>query len=140
MAIENGNKVSLKFTLKLDNGSDVASNIEGEALEFTQGNGDIFPALEQELIGLDVGDTKTVKLVVDQAFGQKQQDALQNILIDKIPENARQPGAMLVVDRDDGEQEQVHVHDVTETEIIVDFNQPLAGENLTFEVKVLSIQ
>ena len=140
MAIENGNKVSLEFTLILDDGSDMVSNIEGETLEFTQGNGDIFPTLEQELIGLDVGDTKSVKLVADQAFGQKQQDALQNVPIDQIPENTRQPGAMLVVDRDDGEQEQVHVHDVTETEIIVDFNHPLAGENLTFEVKVLSIQ
>lgn len=140
MSIENGKKVTMEFTLKLEDGSEFVSNVGGDALEFTHGEGEIFPALEAEIVGLDIGDTKTVKLEADEAFGQKKEDAFHNVPIDQIPENARTPGSMLVLNRPDGQQEQVRVHDISDEEVTIDFNHPLAGENLMFEVKILAVQ
>jgi FKBP-type peptidyl-prolyl cis-trans isomerase 2 len=140
MTVAAGNQVSIEFTLKLDDGTDVASNVNGESLIITQGEGEIFPVLEEELMGMNVGDTKTVKLEASEAFGEKQADAYQNVPITEIPEDARKPGAMLLINNPDGQQDQVRVHEVNENEVIVDFNHPLAGENLTFEVKIISIQ
>ena len=139
MTIKNGSQISLEFTLKLDDGSEIASNVDGEALVITHGNSEILPALEQELVGMDEGDTKIVKLEPSQAFGDKQMNAFESVPIDKIPEDARNVGAMLLINRPDGNQDQVRVHDIKDNEIIIDFNHPLAGENLTFEVKILSV-
>jgi FKBP-type peptidyl-prolyl cis-trans isomerase 2 len=140
MTIKNGSQISIEFTLKLDDGSEIASNVDGEALVITHGNSEILPALEQELVGMDEGDTKIVKLEPSQAFGDKQMNAFESVPIDKIPEDARNVGAMLLINRPDGNQDQVRVHDIKDNEIIIDFNHPLAGENLTFEVKILSVQ
>ncbi len=140
MTIKNGSQIGLEFTLKLDDGSEIASNVDGEALVITHGNSEILPALEQELVGMVEGDTKTVKLEPGQAFGDKQTNAFQSVPIDQVPEDARKVDAMLLINRPDGKQDQVRVHEVKDNEIIIDFNHPLAGENLTFEVKILSVQ
>ena len=140
MTIKNGSQISLEFSLKLDDGSEIASNVDGEALVITHGNNEILPALEQELVGMEEGDTKTVKLEPSQAFGDKQMDAFQTVPKDNVPEDARKVGAMLLINRPDGQQDQVRVHDVKDNEVVIDFNHPLAGENLTFEVKILSVQ
>jgi FKBP-type peptidyl-prolyl cis-trans isomerase 2 len=140
MTIENGSQVSIEFILKLDDGSEVASNVDGEALVITHGNSEIFPALEQELIGMKEGDTKIVKLESVQTFGDKNPDAFQTVPIANVPEDARKIGAMLLINRPDGQQDQVRIHEITDDEVTIDFNHPLAGENLTFEVKILSVQ
>ena len=140
MSISNGDKVSIEYTLKLEDGTVATSNVDGEALVYTQGEGEILPALETALIGMEEGDTKTVKLEPGEAFGPVLDDAYQSVPKEQVPENARKPGSVLVLTRQDGQQQQIRVHEVGDDEVVIDLNHPLAGKDLVFDVKILSVQ
>lgn len=140
MSISTGDQVSIEYTLKLEDGTVATSNVDGEALVYTQGEGEILPALETALMGLEAGDSKTVKLEPEEAFGPVLEDAYQRVPKDQVPEGARKPGAILVLTRQDGQQQQIRVHEVNDDEVVIDLNHPLAGKDLVFDVKVLAVQ
>ena len=94
LVIENGSTVSVEYTLKLDDGTTVDSNVGEEALSYTQGGSQILPALEEALLGLAVGDSKEVKLTAEQGYGSVNPEAFQEVPLDQIPEDARTVGTM----------------------------------------------
>jgi FKBP-type peptidyl-prolyl cis-trans isomerase 2 len=138
--VSEGNRISIQYTLKLDDGSIADSNVDGEALTYEQGKGQLLPALEQELLGLKIGDSKQVSLSAAQGYGEIDEAAYQKVPVSSLPEDARIVGTQLVAQAPTGEQQIVRVHQVTEEEIVMDFNHPLAGQILHFEVKILEIQ
>jgi FKBP-type peptidyl-prolyl cis-trans isomerase 2 len=140
VAITSGKQVGIEFTLKLEDGSVFASNAGGEPLVFTQGGGDFLPALEEAVAGLHVGDTKTVKLEAGQAYGAVDAEAFQSVPKEQIPEHLQKPGTILVAQSQDGQKHQVRVHEVNADHVVVDHNHPLAGKDVTFDIKILSIQ
>lgn len=135
--IEAGKTVGLEYTLSLEDGSVVQSNTGGEPLEYVHGEQQILPALEEELTGLAVNDEKTVELSAEKAYGEIDPEAFQEVDIDKIPEAARKVGAEL---RAEGYNGSIRVAEVKESIAVLDFNHPLAGEDLVFNIKVLSIE
>ena len=138
--ISDGDKVSLEYTLKA-NGETVDSNVgKGEALIYTQGAQEILPALEKKLTGLKAGDTKTVKLSAEDGYGKVHAEAVQTVPKDKIPEDARKAGAMLRGEGPNGEVMMARVVEVKEDAVVVDFNHPLAGKALEFDVKVIKVE
>ena len=138
--IETGNSVSIEYTLKLEDGTTVDSNVGQDPLTFTQGNSEILPALEEALLGHAVGDTKEVNLTAEQGYGPVNAEAFQEVELEMVPEDARTVGATLVATATDGQQQPIRVHEVREETIILDFNHPLAGQALNFDVKVLAIE
>ena len=138
--IEEGMRVSLEYTLTLDDGSMADTNVGGEPLTYEHGGGQILPALELALVGLAVDATKTVKLSPEEGYGPVQEAGFQPVPTDVVPEEARTVGTLLVAKDDSGEERPIRVHEVGEEEIIIDFNHPLAGQSLTFEIKVLSVE
>ena len=138
--IENGQSVSIEYTLKLDDGTAVDTNVGEEPLTYTQGGSEILPALEEALADQAVGDTKEVKLTAEQGYGPIDTEAYQEVELDMVPEDARAVGTMLVATDPEGQQQPIKVHEVREETLILDFNHPLAGEALNFEVKILDIQ
>lgn len=140
LVIENGRTISVEYTLKLDDGTTVDSNVGEDALSYTQGDNQILPALEDALLGLAIGDTKEVKLTAEQGYGPVMQEAFQEVELETIPEDARTAGTMLVATSPEGEQQPIRVHEVKEETIVLDFNHPLAGQPLNFDVKVLAIE
>jgi FKBP-type peptidyl-prolyl cis-trans isomerase 2 len=138
--IETGNSVSIEYTLKLEDGTTVDSNVGQDPLTFTQGNSEILPALEEALLGHAVGDTKEVNLTAEQGYGPVNAEAFQEVELEMVPEDARTVGATLVATAPDGQQQPIRVHEVREETIILDFNHPLAGQALNFDVKVLAIE
>ncbi len=138
--VENGNKVSIEYTLKLGDGKTADTNVGGEPLVYEQGSSQILPALEKQLLGLKVNDSKKVELTPEQGYGVRNPDAVQKVPKKLIPEGAREVGAQLVAQGQDGSQQLVRVADVGEEEVTLDLNHPLAGETLHFDVKVLSIE
>jgi len=140
VVIESGSSVTIEYTLKLDDGTTVDSNVDGNPLSFTQGTGEILPALEEALLGAKVGDTQEVKLTADQGYGAVNPDAFQEVPLDKLPEDARTAGTMLMASAPDGQERPVRVHEVKEETIILDFNHPLAGQALTFDIEILAIE
>ena len=138
--IEDGSKVSIEYTLTLDDGSTADTNVGGEPLVYNQGQQEILPALEEALVGLAAGDTKKVMLTAEEGYGQVDPDGFQDVEPDIVPEDARTVGTMLVASDPEGNQQPIRVHEVADDKIVLDFNHPLAGEALTFDIKILEIE
>ena len=138
--IESGSSVGIEYTLKLEDGTTVDSNVGGAPLTFIQGSGEILPALEAELLGAKVGDTKEVQLTAENGYGPVNPAAFQEVPLDKLPEEARVAGTMLMAGGPDGQEHPVRVNEVKEETVVLDFNHPLAGKTLNFDIKVLSIE
>ena len=137
--IAEGSSVSIEYTLKLDDGTTVDSNVGEDPMVYKQGGSEILPALETALFGLAVGDTKQVKLTAEQGYGPVMQEGYQEVEIDMVPEDARTVGTTLMATAPDGQQQPIRVHEVKEETIVLDFNHPLAGQALNFDVKILAI-
>lgn len=138
--IQNGQTVSIEYTLTLDDGTLVESNVGREPLMYQQGQQQILPALEDALADLGVNDTTQVSLSAQQGYGDVDPDAFQAIDKDVVPEDGRREGIILSVPDGQGGQRPVRVHEVQDDKIVLDFNHPLAGQNLNFEIRVLDIQ
>lgn len=138
--IDNGNSVSIEYTLKLNDGTTVDTNVGEDPLTYKQGGSEILPALEDALAEHNVGDTKEVKLTAEQGYGPINTEAFQEVELEMVPEDARTVGTMLVATDPEGQQQPIKVHEVREESIILDFNHPLAGETLNFDVKILAIE
>lgn len=139
--VKDGARVGIDYTLKLEDGT-VADTSEGrEPLVYEQGAGQILPALEQSIAGLDVGDEKQVALSPEEGYGPVREELYEAVAAEQIPEEARSVGSQLVARDAQGNQQPVRVHEVRETDeqIVLDLNHPLAGESLFFDVKVVSI-
>jgi FKBP-type peptidyl-prolyl cis-trans isomerase SlyD len=140
LVIENGRSVSIEYTLRLNDGTTVDTNVGQDPLTYTQGSSEILPALEEALAGHAVGDTKEVNLSAEQGYGPVNLEAYQEVELDMVPEDSRTVGTMLVASAPDGQQQPIKVHEVMDETIVLDFNHPLAGEALNFDIKILAIQ
>jgi len=138
-AIQEGSIVSIEYTLTDDAGKVIDSSIGKEPLTYLHGSGQIVPGLEKELTGLKVGDRK--KIVVKPEDGYRTDPkAFQEIPKDKLPPEAQKVGTMLATKGPGGETIAMRVHEVKDKTIVVDFNSPLAGKTLNFDVKVSDIR
>jgi FKBP-type peptidyl-prolyl cis-trans isomerase SlyD len=139
MTIRNGCRVSLEYTLTLDDGTVVDTNVDGEPLIYTHGEGQIIPGLERALEGLAIGARHAVEVGAEDGYGPTRLEAIQEVPLDRIPEGARKVGAGLQGQTDEGAVVQARVTEVKDETVVVDFNHPLAGETLHFQVKVLDV-
>jgi len=137
--IENGHKISVEYTVFLDDGTQVDTNIGEDPLEFVLGSHQVFPALEQSLLGLSVGDCKQVVLKPEEAYGHVVKEAFKEVDLEAIPAQFRKEGAVLGVQDPAGGVYPIRVHQIKEQKAILDFNHPLAGRALKFDVKIVSV-
>ncbi len=138
--LKNGHKVALEYTVFLDNGTQVDTNVGEDPLTFVLGSHQVFPALEQALLGLKVGETKQIVLLADDAYGPVVKDAFREVDLEHIPESLRKEGAILGIQDPSGGVYPVRIHQISGDRAVLDFNHPLAGQNLRFDVKVVSIR
>jgi FKBP-type peptidyl-prolyl cis-trans isomerase 2 len=138
--IEDGRTVSIEYTLKLGDGSTADSNVGGEPLVYQQGQGQILPALERSLAGLQADDTKNVELSPEQGYGSSDPNAFRTVPLEAIPEDAREAGMQLISQSPDGQRRIVRVHEVRESEVVLDLNHPLADQTLHFDVRILGVE
>lgn len=135
--IESGRTVALEYTLKLDDGSVVQTNKDSEPLKYTQGENQILPALERELEGMEVDEQKIVELAAEDAYGDVNPEAFKEVPSEQIPEGARRVGARLSAQ---GYTGTIRVAEIKDDTVVLDFNHPLAGKDLTFDVRVVAIE
>jgi len=138
--VANGKQVGIEYTLTLDDGTQVDSNVGGQPLFYEQGSHQILPALEDALEGLKVGDTKKIALTAEQGYGPVHPEGFQEVDAAMIPEDARVAGATLVADDGAGNRRQVRVKEVKGDKVVVDLNHPLAGKALNFAVRVMEVK
>ena len=134
--VAKGKTVAIEYTLSLEDGSTVQTNVGGNPLSFVAGEGQMIPGLEAALDGKAVRERVKVKLSPEQAYGLSDPKKMQEVPLDKIPEDARKVGTLLRAEGIDGP---VRVAEVRPDVVVLDYNHPLAGKALTFDVLVLSI-
>lgn len=138
--VEDGKRVSLEYTLRLDDQSVVESNVGKPPLQYTHGSHEIIPGLEQALSGLDEGDVQQVTVAPEDAYGPVKPEGFHEIEKSRVPEGARKVGAQLVARDQEGHERRLRVHEVRDDTLVVDLNHPLAGKTLIFDVKVLAVE
>ncbi len=129
--IKEGSKVKFDYTLTVD--GKVADTSAGRGpLEYTHGAGHIIPGLEEELTGMKVGDKKTVKVAPEKGYGKVLEEAIR-----RVPKEAIGGAEHLKVGDMVGAS--AVVKEITDKEVVLDFNHPLAGKELTFDVEIKEI-
>ncbi|HLB53003.1 MAG TPA: FKBP-type peptidyl-prolyl cis-trans isomerase [Chlamydiales bacterium] len=134
--IRNGQKVSLEYSVYLSDGTRIDSNIGETPLTFVVGEHQVFPALEEAVKDLSIGDSKEVVLRAEEAYGPVFPDAFREVELTKIPPDFRFEGAVLGVQDPQGGVFPIRVHSIHEEKAILDFNHPLAGKDLRFELRL----
>lgn len=137
--IENGKQVAIEYSVFSDDNTQIDTNIGKDPLVFLFGSHQILPALEEALRGLEVGDSKKVILDPDSAYGDINPQAYKKVEAKLIPEDLRFEGALLVVSDEQFGEMLIRVDSLDGEQVVLDFNHPLAGKTLKFDVKVLDI-
>ncbi len=137
--VSEGKTISMEYTLTLEDKKVLDTNVGGKPLDFTQGSHQIIPGLETALEGMKVGESKQVTVDPEQGYGPINPQAVQEVPIDKIPEEARKVGSRLQGKGPNGQMVSPLVMEVKEQVVVLDFNHPLAGKKLFFDVKILDI-
>lgn len=132
--------VTVNYTGKLDDGSvfDSSLNEGREPLTATLGQGSLIPGFEKGLLEMQEGDTKTINIPFDEAYGSKREELIAEVPKDRVPEGV-EVGQMLQTMTQQGPMNVV-VKEVNEDNVVLDANHPLAGKDLIFELEVISIQ
>jgi FKBP-type peptidyl-prolyl cis-trans isomerase SlyD len=138
--VSTGKQVSIEYTLKLEDKSVVDSNVGAEPLTFIQGSHNIIPGLENALNGMKIGNRKHGSIKPEDAYGPVDKDAVSEIKKDQIPQNALKVGAVLQGQNPDGQVIIARVVEIKEDTVLLDYNHPLAGKTLFFDVKILDVQ
>jgi FKBP-type peptidyl-prolyl cis-trans isomerase 2 len=138
--IEAGSTVGIEYTLTLEDGTQVDSNVGGETLSFEQGSGQIIPGLDKELIGMRVGEAKNGMVSPDEGYGQVDPAAFTEVPVGELPEEAREPGTALMARDAQGRVQRLRVDRIEGDKAHLDLNHPLAGKTLLFDVKILEIR
>ena len=139
MTVSQGKQVTLEYTMKLDDQSVVDSNVGGEPLKVTQGQHQVIPGLEKALEGMAPGEKKRVTVAPTDAYGTVDPKAFQEVDRKMVPADAQKVGTQLEGKTTDGKTVYPRISEVKSDTVVLDFNHPLAGKTLHFDVKVLDI-
>ncbi|MDF0674762.1 MAG: peptidylprolyl isomerase [Nitrospira sp.] len=139
ITVSNGKQVSLEYTLKLDDQSVVDTNVGGQPLKVTQGSHQIIPGVEKQIEGMAVGEKKKFSVAPTDGYGTIDPKAFQEIDKKMIPADAQKVGARLEGKTPEGRKVFPRVSEVKNDTVVLDFNHPLAGKTLFFDVKVLDV-
>ena len=138
---EIGDSVKVHYTLTLDDGTEVESSVGGTPIEFTVGAGQMIAGFDHAVVGMSVGESKTVRIPPEDAYGPYREDLVQEVLRDQLPpELELEVGAQLQVQLPDGQLVLFTVIEITESTVTLDANHHLAGEYLTFNIELVEIE
>jgi FKBP-type peptidyl-prolyl cis-trans isomerase 2 len=136
-SIEQGSMVELEYTLSLrPSGEVVQSNVGAAPISYVHGQGMLLPALEAELAGREAEEQFELSLDAADAYGPVNAELMREYPLEQLPEEAREVGTLLSSPEYPGS---IRVSEVREDIAILDFNHPLAGQDLEFKVRVVSV-
>ena len=138
LTIGPGRKVTMHFAIKLEDGQIIDSNFDKAPVEFEVGDGNIPEGFESALTGLKVGDHVELTIAPERGFGQHNPSNIQRMKRSDFKDMDLEPGLVVSFQEPGGEIPGVVV-EFDDANVSVDFNHPLAGKTLIFEVKVLQV-
>jgi FKBP-type peptidyl-prolyl cis-trans isomerase SlpA len=137
--IDQGIRVTLYFSLSLENGEIVDSNFDAKPATFTLGDGNLLPGFEVPLIGLEAGSQGEFVIAPEHAFGQRNPENIQKLSRDNFDQESLQIGDVFSFQNGDGELPGV-ITAIEVEHVEVDFNHPLAGRSIIFTVDIVDVE
>ncbi len=137
---KDGDRVKVHYTGTFADGTVFDSSFDEDPFEFVIGEQSVLPGFENAIIGMNEGETKVVTVLPEEGYGKYDRNLIVDIERSHMPEDIDlQIGKILEFHADDGAVALVTIRDITETKVTLDGNHPLAGKELTFEIKLLEI-
>jgi FKBP-type peptidyl-prolyl cis-trans isomerase 2 len=138
--VSEGKSVKVHYTLMVD-GKVMDSSNGREPLQFKAGSHQIIPGFEKAVMGMKVGEKKSFKVSPEEGYGQEDPKAIQNVPKSQLPPDITpKAGMTLYAQTKDGQHFPVRIVEVKKDEVVMDFNHPLAGKTLNFDVEVVEIK
>lgn len=135
-----GDTVKVHYVGKLEDGTVFDSSYDREPLEFTIGQRQLIPGFEQGVIGMEPGESKTITITADQAYGPYRPEKVIDVDRRQLPEGLEpEVGMRLRGIEPSGRVIDFTIIGVTDSEVTLDGNHPLAGKNLSFDIELLEI-
>jgi peptidylprolyl isomerase len=136
-----GDRVTVHYIGTLDNGRIFHSTVDGDPLVFTIGGNEVFPALEREIVGMEVGQAKNIVIAAKDAYGPRLQENIMKLDRASLPGGGEiAVGKKVQISFSGGVQRIMQIIDVTENTVTLDGNHPLAGCDLTFALRLDGIE
>lgn len=136
-----GDVVSVHYTGKLEDGTIFDSSRESEPLEFKLGSGSVIEGFDQAVTGMEVGQSREVRIAPDDAYGARREEMQLDIPRSQLPaEIEPREGEMLGIQVAPGQQAVARIASVADDTVTLDLNHPLAGETLIFDIELVGIK
>ena len=138
---QEGDKVVLHYKGTLDDGTEFDNSHErGEPMKVILGNGHLIDGFDEAIRGVSDGETKSFTLTPDEAYGDRDDDAVTTLEKSMFPDDFEfTEGMTIPLSNEEGRNFMTTLIEEGDSDVTVDFNHPLAGKNLTFEVEVISV-
>lgn len=135
--VKNGDTVKVHYTGTLADGTVFDSSLEREPLEFTLGEGQLIPGFEKTVLGMSAGESRTVIIPAEEAYGPYREEMVLEVPRTQLPADMQpQVGMQLQIGEEQGEGMLVQITQVSDSNITLDANHPLAGKDLTFNIQL----
>jgi len=137
---ESGDTVRVHYNGRLEDGTEFDSSVGREPLQFTLGEGSMIPGFEKAVIGMSLGQSKTVEIPADEAYGPYREELVLVVDRGELPPDLEpEVGQQLQMQQADGRVISVTVIEVSESSVTLDANHHLAGKDLIFEIQLVEI-
>ncbi len=141
MAIKDNQVVTLNFTLKDESGQIIDSTTDENPFSYLSGNDQVLPKLEENINSMIIGSKKNVILEPEDAYGRYREEAVQQVSRSEFPQGMEiEEGMSFMADTPDGKHLSFTVKKVDGDDVTVDFNHPLAGKKLEFDLELLDVR
>lgn len=135
-----GDTVMVHYEGKLSDGTVFDASTGGDPLQFTIGEGEIIPGFEEAVVGMSIGESKTAEIPADQAYGPHQSQLVVNVERNQLPADFDlEVGQQLQIQQAPGQVIPVIVTDLSDDQVTLDANHPLAGKDLVFDIQLVEI-
>jgi len=137
---KDGDKVRIHYTVKKEDNTVFATSRDKQPSEFEIGSGNVPSGLQKGVIGMEIGETKTITVSPEEAFGPRREDLIKTVKKSNFPDDIEPVvGKGLRLKQPDGELIDGNIIDIEDELVTIDTNHPLAGHKLTFNVEMVGI-
>lgn len=137
---KSGDTVAIHYTGTLEDGSEFDSSVNRDPLQFTLGSGQVISGFDKAVEGMAVGDSKSVKIPVEDAYGPRREEMVHEVPRTALPSDLNPEEGMRLQAKDQGGQVMnLTVTAISDDSITVDGNHPLAGKALNFDIELVDI-
>jgi peptidylprolyl isomerase len=135
-----GDTVTVHYTGKLKDGTVFGTSVNSQPLQFTLGEQQVIPGFERAVMGMIPGETKTIEIPAEQAYGERRDDMMVAVDREQLPADMEpEVGQQLQINQDDMPPRIVTITNVEEESVVLDANHPLAGHDLIFDIQLMEI-